>query len=204
MKVEGWDKGEVLVRACIRTAADTEAAAREFAQGLRINTDNKQIYAEGPENDEERSWSVSYEVLVPRTASLTLKTHNGGIRVTGVQGQTQFEARNGGVSLRSMGGSVRGRTTNGGLSIELEGDRWQGEGMDVQTTNGGVRMIIPENYSARLETRTVNGNVKVDFPLTMQGKISKELAVTLGGGGAIVRAVTTNGGVSVKRAGAEN
>jgi hypothetical protein len=203
VRVEGWDKNEVLVRACVHAAADTDAQARELAAQLRINTDNNQIFAEGPGNDEDRSWSVSYEVFVPRNSSIALKTHNGGIGVTNVQGRTRFEAVNGGVSFRLMGGSVRGQTTNGGLAIELDGDRWEGEGLDVRTTNGGVQMTIPENYSARLETATTNGRVRVDFPMTVQGRINKEIAVTLGSGGPTVRAVTTNGGVKIKRAGTE-
>lgn len=203
VRVEGWDKNEVLMRACVQAAADTDAQARELAAQLRINTDNNQIFTEGPGNDEERSWSVSYEVFVPRNSSIALKTHNGGIGVTNVQGQTRFEAVNGGVSFRLMGGSVRGRTTNGGLAIELDGDRWEGEGLDVRTTNGGVKMTIPEDYSARLETATTNGSVRVDFPMAVQGRINKEIAVTLGSGGPTVRAVTTNGGVKVTRAGTE-
>lgn len=203
VRVEGWDKNEVLMRACVQAAADTDAQARELAAQLRINTDNNQIFTEGPGNDEERSWSVSYEVFVPRNSSIALKTHNGGIGVTNVQGQTRFEAVNGGVSFRLMGGSVRGRTTNGGLAIELDGDRWKGEGLDVRTTNGGVKMTIPEDYSARLETATTNGSVRVDFPMAVQGRINKEIAVTLGSGGPTVRAVTTNGGVKVTRAGTE-
>jgi DUF4097 and DUF4098 domain-containing protein YvlB len=92
---------------------------------------------------------------------------------------------------------VRGSTTNGGLVIELSGDRWDGESMDVSTTNGGVIMSVPENYSAHLETGTVNGSVNTDFPVT--GRITKQIALNLGSGGATVRAMTTNGGVNLKK-----
>jgi DUF4097 and DUF4098 domain-containing protein YvlB len=95
---------------------------------------------------------------------------------------------------------VRGSTTNGGLVIELTGDRWEGESLDVSTTNGGVIMTLPENYSANLQTGTVNGSVSVDFPVTVQGRINKQIAVNLGSGGAMVKAMTTNGGVHLKRA----
>jgi len=101
--------------------------------------------------------------------------------------------------LRRVGGNVHGGTTNGGLVVELNGDRWDGEALDVKTTNGGITMSVPENYSAHLETGTVNGNVSVDFPVTVQGRITRELSVNLGSGGATVRALTTNGGVKLRR-----
>jgi hypothetical protein len=62
-------------------------------------------------------------------------------------------------------------------------------------------MSVPENYSAHLETGTVNGHLSVDFPVTVQGRITRELAVNLGSGGPTVRAMTTNGGVRIKRVG---
>ena len=203
VRVEGWDRNEVLVRACVQTAAETEAAARELAARLSINTNDNRIVAKVSGDDENRGWSVSYQIFVPRASALDLKAHNGGIGISDVNGQIRLAGVNGGVSLKRVGGSVRGNTVNGGLSIELAGDSWQGEGLDVSTQNGGVRMSIPENYSARLETGTVNGGVKVDYPVTVQGRVDKQLAVTLGSGGATLRAMTTNGGVSIKRQGTE-
>ena len=95
---------------------------------------------------------------------------------------------------------ANGSTTNGGLVVELAGDHWDGETLDVSTTNGGVVMSIPENYSAHLETGTVNGGISVDFPGAVQDRRSKELAVNLGAGGPTVKARTTNGGVRIQRA----
>lgn len=203
VKIMGSDRNDVLVRACIQTAADTEADARELAAQLRIETSGGQIHAEGPTNNEDRSWSVSFEVFVPRDSNLSLQTHNGGISIADVHGQMEFAARNGGVSLKRLGGNVRGHTTNGGLSIDLGGNRWDGEGLDVRATNGGVSMQVPENYSARLEAGTVNGGLNVDFPMTVRGRITKELSLILGSGGPTVRAMTTNGGVAIKRKAAE-
>ena len=124
---------------------------------------------------------------------------NGGIAIAEVNGRIEFNCVNGGVVLRRVGGSVHGGTTNGGLVVELAGNHWDGEELDVRTTNGGVIMSVPENYSAHLETGTVNGNVSVDFPVTVQGRITRELSVNLGSGGATVRAMTTNGGVRLRR-----
>jgi hypothetical protein len=60
-------------------------------------------------------------------------------------------------------------------------------------------MTLPEHYSAALETGTTNGRVNIDFPVTVQGRMSRHITTTLGAGGAKLRAITTNGGVSIRR-----
>ena len=199
VSVKGWDQNQVLVRSKVQTGAPSEADARALAQQIRIETGGSKIYASGPDSRRDYNWAVSYEVFVPRRADLSVETHNGGISIADVNGKIDFSAVNGGVSLKRIGGAVRGSTTNGGLSIELSGDRWDGETLDVSTTNGGVVLAVPEHYSANLQTGTVNGSVNVDFPVTVQGKISKQIALNLGAGGATVKAMTTNGGVRLKR-----
>jgi DUF4097 and DUF4098 domain-containing protein YvlB len=199
VSVKGWDRNEILARTRIQTAAPTQAEADALAQQITIQTAGAKIFANGPENRRDYYWSVSYEVFVPRRSDLSLTAHNGGIAISDVQGKLDFTTSNGGVALRRVGGTVHGGTTNGGLSIELSGDHWDGEEMDVKTTNGGISMSLPENYSAHLETGTVNGNLSIDFPVTVQGRITRELAVNLGSGGPTIRAMTTNGGVRLKR-----
>jgi len=118
---------------------------------------------------------------------------------TGVTLQRLTDRLDGGVVLKRVGGAVKGSTTNGGLVVELSGDRWDGETLDVSTTNGGVIMSVPENYSAHVQTGTVNGSVNVEFPVNGQDKRTKQVAFDLGSGGAMVKAMTTNGGVHLKR-----
>jgi DUF4097 and DUF4098 domain-containing protein YvlB len=199
VSVKGWNRGEIFVRAKIQTWGDTEAEAQALTGQIHIETGGGQIHAEGPSTSGERGWAVGFEVFVPHNSNLSLKTHNGGVSIADVRGQIEFDALNGGVSLKRLAGSVKGHTVNGGLSIELAGNRWDGDGLNVQTTNGGVSMTIPENYSARLETSTVNGGMKIDFPITVQGKIEREISTDIGSGGTTIRATTTNGGVTIRR-----
>jgi hypothetical protein len=203
IRVRGWDRGDVQVRSRVTAYADTEAEARSLAAGVSISTSGGRIRADGPASGRDEHWSVSFELLVPRNGSVTLDTRNGGISIADFRGTARFEARNGGVTLSNVGGDIRGETVNGGISIELDGDRWNGAGLDVETRNGGVRMLVPANYSARLETGTVNGGFRVDFPITVQGRLpagrNRTLNTTLGSGGPTIRAVTTNGGVTIAR-----
>ena len=106
---------------------------------------------------------------------------------------------NGGVSLRRLGGNVTGETVNGGLSIELTGSNWDGEGLNVKTTNGGLSVSIPDNYSAHLETGTVNGGFTVSPSIAEITRETKRLSLDLGSGGQNLQFYTTNGGVSIKR-----
>jgi hypothetical protein len=200
VSVKGWDQNQVLVRARVQTAAPTAAEAEALGRQIRVETSGAKIFASGPENRRDYNWNVSYEVFVPRRADLSLETTNGGIAIADVNGRIDFNAMNGGVVLKRVGGMVRGSTMNGGLVVELAGERWDGDSLDVSTTNGGVILSVPENYSANLQTGTVNGSVSVDFPITVQGRINKQIAVNLGSGGPMVKAMTTNGGVHLKRA----
>ena len=79
-------------------------------------------------------------MLAPHEIDLSLKTTNGGLTVADVRGNLTLEATNGGISIEGVGGNVRGRTTNGGVTATLRGDAWDGAGLDLRTTNGGVRL----------------------------------------------------------------
>jgi DUF4097 and DUF4098 domain-containing protein YvlB len=199
VRVNGWDRNEILLRARVQTAAETDSEARGMVPQIRIASGSGQILAEGPEMDQHHGWSVDYEIFAPRQSDLDIKTFNGGVHLADLHGRIDFEALNGGVTLQRLGGDVHGHTTNGGLTIELAGDRWDGRGLDVETTNGGVRMDIPSSYSAHVETSTVNGGVNVDFPITIRGRIDKNLSFDIGSGGPTIRATTTNGGVRIRK-----
>lgn len=199
VEVTGWSRSNVQIRARVWANAHSEDRAQELEQAVRIRVSNGRISADGPDTRRRESWGVSYQIMVPRAMDLDLETLNGGVTVTDVSGDIEFDAMNGGVHLVRVGGDVRGHTTNGGLTVELTGDHWQGAGLDAQTTNGGVKMTIPANYSAELVTGTVNGGIDIDFPVTVRGRIGRQLRTTLGKGGATIRATTTNGGIHIMR-----
>ena len=199
IRVRGWDRGDVLVRTRIQASADTDADARRIAAGVRINTAGGLVRADGPETTgRNEHWNVSFEIQVPRTAMLTLKTRNGGIAIEDFHGSADFHATNGGLSLLNVGGTLHGATTNGGVTVDLTGDHWDGSGLDVETQNGGVKMTLPKGYSAELETGTTHGGFSIDFPVTLQGKLDRHVTTTLGSGGPKLRAMTTNGGVTIR------
>lgn len=199
ISIKGWERNEVLVRYRIRTQAETQAEADNLASQIRVTTAGGQIRADGPEQRRQSHWDVGYEIFVPRQTDLSLQTHNGGIGIADVRGRISFEAQNGGVALKRVGGNVTGQTINGGLAVELTGSNWEGEGLNVKTTNGGLSVTVPDNYSAHLETGTVNGHLVVSPTIAEITRETKKLSLNLGSGGTNLRIYTTNGGVSIKR-----
>jgi DUF4097 and DUF4098 domain-containing protein YvlB len=196
ISIKGEDRSDVLIRACVQTWGDSENEVRTLAQNIKIQTGSI-VQAE---SSTEEHWSVSYQILVPRNTNLKLLAHNGGISISDVEGTMDFETKNGDISVKDVGGNVKGRTKNGGVNAKLAGKSWKGAGLDLETTNGGVNLTIPENYSARLETATVNGGFSSDMELTVKLKEFRRgvnINTDINGGGAPIRVVTTNGGVRI-------
>ena len=198
IQVTAGDASDVRLEAKVMAVADTEDEARRIASGVRISTTGT-VSAEGPTTRHREWWTVSYRLTVPARTDLDLRSHNGGITLTGVRGRTEFTTMNGGVHVTDAGGSMHGRTTNGGVKVALSGTQWEGEGLDITTTNGGVVLEVPSDFNAHLETGTVNGGVQMDFPVRVQGRLGRDLSTDLGSGGPTIRAKTTNGGVTVRR-----
>ena len=199
IRVEAWDQADVLVRAVVQTWADDDAAAKALLPSVRVTAAGTSVSADGPDRGGERrtGWSVSYRIWAPRQTALSLTSRNGGISLHGMHGESRFTTTNGGVTLNEVGGRVVGTTRNGGVNVRLDGTQWDGEGLEVETTNGGVSLAIPAGYSAELETGTVNGGIRTDYPLTVQGRLDRELRATLGSGGPRLKVTTTNGGVRI-------
>jgi DUF4097 and DUF4098 domain-containing protein YvlB len=200
VKVKGENRADILVRACVQTQGTTDEAAQALARNIRIET-SPTVRAEN--SGGETTWAVSYEILVPRSTNLKLTAHNGGIAINGVDGTMEFDTLNGGISLSDVAGDVKGRTTNGGVSVILSGNSWKGAGLDVQTTNGGVHLTMPDGYAANFQTKTVNGGFNSEISQLSVERKDKErnfgvnINTSINGGGAPIRVVTTNGGVKI-------
>ncbi|MEP7116932.1 MAG: hypothetical protein ABI880_05090, partial [Acidobacteriota bacterium] len=200
IRVEGWDQPDVLVRAVVQTYGDTDAEAKALLPAVQVRAAGTSVGAEGPaHSDGERrsGWSVSFRIWAPRATALALSARNGGIAVRAMHGESRFTTENGGVTLDEMSGQVVGTTRNGGVTVRLAGTSWQGAGLDVETTNGGVTLAVPANYSAALEVHTVNGGIRTDLPLTTPDRRGRELRTTLGSGGPLLKLRTVNGGVRI-------
>jgi DUF4097 and DUF4098 domain-containing protein YvlB len=199
--VRGSDTRDVRLRTRLVATGRTEDDARQVLSEIDLETSGGQIRASRPNRSNNREhWSATMELEVPRNIDLVLRTSNGGIQVSQVEGMADIGTSNGGIVMDDVDGEIRARSTNGGVRVKLRGQRSQGAGMTLTTTNGGVSLDVPDGYSADLDARTTNGGIRIDFPITVQGNLSRRhVEATLGSGGVPIRLTTTNGGITVSR-----
>jgi hypothetical protein len=153
ISIKSGNRSDVLIRACIIAAGDTETEGRSLVKNIRVETGSVIKAANTPSD----GWMVSYEIHVPRQTNLKLTTYHGGIEIKGVEGALEFQTTHGALSLRDVGGDVRGETMHGNVSVILSGSSWKGAGLDLVMMHGAVYVSLPENYAANIEIGTVNG-----------------------------------------------
>lgn len=204
VSLEAWERDEIYIRARVRVN-DRGESAEETAGQVSIRTDGT-VEARGPKSGwfifgGNKRWSVSYRVKLPARFDVDARTTNGRLSVAGVAGEIRARSTNGAVMLERIGGDVEGGTTNGGVTAVLEGETWQGNGLYLHATNGGVSVSMPKGYSAELDASATNGGIRVEHPIRLHKKGRGRLTGTIGDGGAVIRVRTTNGGIRFEQSG---
>lgn len=200
--VEGWDRDEIYIKAKISAKGKSERDARDLLEEIEIQT-SPRIRAEGPDVKwfsflRGRNWSVSFRLMVPRESNLCARSTNGSVKVSEVEGEIVCGTTNGSVDLDRVGGDVSAGTVNGGIKVELGGDTWDGRGLDLHTTNGGISVRMPSDYSAVLKAKTTNGGIHVEHPVRIESRSRRKLEAVLGDGGPVISMRTVNGGVKIR------
>lgn len=160
--VSGWEGGDFQVIACKAAVAGDAERARQRVAAISVALRGNAVETSGPEDED---WVVYLLVRVPRDAALDLEIHNGPLSVYDATGRFTIEGSNGPVSLENVagtvtvelengpvsitngGGDLRVRTQNGPIAVRLDGDPWQGQGLDARAINGPLSLDIAPGYA---------------------------------------------------------
>ena len=189
IRVEAWDQADVLVRAVVNTWADDDAEARRVLAQRARHAAGADVSAEGPaalrRPPAPRLVGQLPHLGAAQTA-LALTGRNGGVvaarharRLALHHRQRRRHPRPG----RAAASSARPR--NGGVNVRLSGARWEGEGLDVETTNGGVSLAIPAGYFGELEPARSMAACAPTFRSRCRAGGDREMRATLGSGGPL-------------------
>jgi len=196
VRIEGWDKDEVEVRA-VKTTPDQESLLDLVAIDIDAKPDALSISTRYPQ-EEGVEVAVDYVIHVPRRAQLShISNVNGTLRVVSSDSIGELHTVNGNIEVYEGSGNVHAHTTNGNVYLELKRPADE-HGASAETTNGSVLLAIPADLPADLEARCMNGNFSSELPLVMKGAEQPRIVHgKLGRGGAPIHLGTVNGAIRV-------
>lgn len=161
INVSAWDRDEVHVRALVRATARDLEVAREVVASVVISEGDR-LRASGPEGrgnqgwgwwGNQQSWTVNYDVQVPRETELTVSTVNGEVAIRELSGDVSVDAVNGEIAVSDVSGDVSAEAVNGQITIsQVSGD------ISAETVNGSIEL---DGVSGNVEGRAVNGGIEV-------------------------------------------
>jgi hypothetical protein len=198
LALDGWDKDSISLVSRIQTYGPSDEAARELATKLRVARSGGTVRTEGPPQERRSHWAITFHLMVPRGTRIKGHVIIGPVEMSDIRGTVDLEGQNGPLSLEGVGGDVHARMENGPVNVELDGERWEGKGLDVSTQNGPVNVTVPRGYSAQLVTGTINGPRIMKLEGVGFSRSNRWNTFTLGRGGATVKVVTTNGPAMVR------
>jgi DUF4097 and DUF4098 domain-containing protein YvlB len=162
--------------------------------------------------------SIDVYVEAPRQIASNIRTRDGNIDVTGLQGQTRLRTGDGHIEADSLGGSLEATTGDGHMRVRgrldsltlrsgdgsIDADLLPGSKIAsswrVESGDGGVTVRLPRNFAADLDLHTGDGSISVDFPLTTTagGRSEHNLRARLNSGGAPFFIRTGDGSIHLR------
>lgn len=199
VRVEGWERNEVEVRAVKSSLSDARDLDRVkievCSQPGQVAVHTRYPKGQGVEVAVEYVIHVPYRVLLG-----SVETVNGSVVVRGVEGEGDLRSVNGDVEVFDSSGRFSAKTTNGDLHLELR-HLIDGGPMNIETINGSVVLGLPPNAGADLRVLSMNGVFSSELPVTstVGTPSARAFRAKLGGGGGQISVRTVNGAIHLIR-----
>lgn len=196
VRIEGWDKDEVEVRA-VKTTPDKQSLLDLVGIDIDATPNGLSVSTRYPQQ-EGVEVAVDYIIHVPRHAQLShVSNINGTLRVFGSESLGDLHTVNGNIEVYESSGDLHAHTTNGNIYAELK-HATDGKGASAETTNGSVLLAVPVDLAADLDARCMNGSFSSELPMVMKGAAQpRTVHGQLGHGGAPIHLGTVNGTIRV-------
>ncbi len=212
----------------VRFSAVKRARDEQSMRGIRLRAeqsgDTVNIVAEFDRAQEREEYgtgaAVALDVWVPRNANVRVKSGDGRLRLSGVEGEIDLHTGDGAVDVTESKGQLRVQTGDGRVRVAgFDGDATvqTGDGrislegrftkLAARTGDGAISLALPANTNARIETdseRVINdaSAVAEDGEGDAAEKRVRHWRVGTGMGGQITLR-TGDGQIFLRRAGEE-
>lgn len=166
--------------------------------------------------------SVSGNIEV-RDAGNSVEMHSvsGDIKASRLRGRIRANTVSGDITAEDISGDLNGKTVSGDVRLRgtLTGAEFEsvsgnfefagelkGDGTySMNTHSGDIKLTVPANTGMSLELQTFSGEVRADFPITLQpgeqplNRRNRQTRFTVNGGGPRLRLETFSGDIIIEK-----
>jgi hypothetical protein len=170
------------------------------------------------DDDRNNDVSVTFTVRLPAGVKLEASGVSADVNVTGATAGVSANSVSGNVILNDITGDIRVNSVSGDVKVtgastgaihansvsgdvEIGVDQLTGSGdLEFSTVSGDVEITLPANLDATVEMSTLSGELKSDFPMTMQGETRRRnIEARIGSGGRLLKFHSVSGNVTLRR-----
>jgi len=148
--IRGWDKSEVQCTAVKRASSDDALKSIKVDAEQHDSTIAIKAISGGDEG------STAFEIYVPRTANLNIKSNDGRLTLQGVSGELVADTGDGAIEFDGGTGRLKANTGDGHIRIV----NFQG---DVIATTGDGSITLDGNFTG-VNARTGDGAIVLGVP----------------------------------------
>lgn len=196
--ITGGSGSQVVVKAVRRaTRSRLNDITLEITQSgnvIEIDANHRRV-----ERRNENVVETDFDIQVPATARLDLRTFSAPVTVSGVTREITVDGFSSEVRLSEIAGPVRVKTFSGRVTVEARG--WSdGDDLNVNTFSGDVTLRLPDSARGTIDFDSFSGQFNSDLPVTMSSSGRRNFRGSLNGGGNTdFRLKTFSGSVNIRR-----
>lgn len=127
-----------------------------------------------------------------------VNTSGGSIRIANAYGTVDAHTSGGGITVNEVMGTIQADTSGGSVKAYIS---QQPKGnCRLKTSGGSITVYLAEDIALNVDAGTSGGSIHTEFPVTIQGKVSKrELKAQINGGGPELYLHTSGGSIYIKK-----
>ena len=219
VSITGGNTRGYTITVCKAAVSEADLAA------IQVAVEGGALVTRGPADTDD--WNVTYRIAAPNGSTLDVETRNGPLSIKDLDATLNVRLKNGPLSLRNVGGTVdaeaengpisikggsgtmRVSAANGPISVTLDGDSWQGGGLEASTTNGPLTVKVPKSFNSGVVVEAEGrGPISCraeacqgqSVPRARDWDDDRPRKFELGRGPQVVRLSTVNGPLTIKDA----
>ena len=197
-KSDGWE-----LRTGINRSAKLVAKVPVDSQ-VRLRSGDGSVRVERVRGRVEARTEDGRIVMREVTGDILADSGDGSVQMEDVDGQCTVSTRDGSVLVTGrLRGALKATTGDGSVTVKAAEGSEVSEDWDIETSDGGIVLALPELIDARLDARTSDGRIALngypDLTVEQEGD-ARSLQTVFGTGARRLRVRTGDGSITLKRA----